>query len=241
MDRTRGPVVDVAGAVETRKTMIVTIDGPAGTGKSSVAQQLAERLGFQFLDTGAMYRAMTFAALEARIDLHDPKAVAQLAAEVEISQQDNVTLVNGIEVSNQIRTEELTAKIRFVADNSAARDQLVTRQRQVAQGRDIVTEGRDQGTVAFPNAACKFFLTASLDVRTDRRCAQLEAKRMPYDRNTVRAQIELRDREDAHRKVGRLVAAADALTVNTDSLTQSQVVDMLEKVVRERMRELGRS
>src|SRR6476646_3496793 len=132
--------------------MIVAIDGPAGAGKSTISRRLAERLGFAFLDTGAMYRAVALAALRCGLSVNDVEAIARLATELTIDFDGVHTLLNGEDVSTAIRTTEVSAAVYLAADNIAVRRRLVELQRTIAAGRDIVTEGRDQGTVAFPNA-----------------------------------------------------------------------------------------
>src|SRR5688572_29920283 len=153
--------------------MIVTIDGPAGAGKSSISRRLAERLSFAFLDTGAMYRAVALAALRRGLGESDSEAIAKLADESTIDFDGMRTLLNGEDISAAIRTSEVSAAVYLAADNVAVRRRLVDLQRQIAAGRDIVTEGRDQGTVAFPNAECKIFLTASREERARRRYEEL--------------------------------------------------------------------
>src|SRR5947199_147819 len=141
--------------------MIVAIDGPAGAGKSSIARLLAERLGFAFLDTGAMYRAVALAALRRKLGADDVESIGQMASELRIEFDGVRTLLDGEDVSTEIRTSEVTAAVYLAADNVAVRERLVDLQREIADGRDLVTEGRDQGTIAFPHADCKIFLTAS--------------------------------------------------------------------------------
>src|SRR6266550_7606982 len=139
--------------------MIVTIDGPAGAGKSSSARELALRLGVQFLDTGAMYRAVTWHCLKDSIDLADEQAVAESAKKGQFVFQSGRVLVDGVEVTREIRRSAVTDQTRFIAGNNLVRAYLVELQRTLAAGADVVTEGRDQGTVAFPHAECKFYLT----------------------------------------------------------------------------------
>jgi CMP/dCMP kinase len=153
--------------------MIVTIDGPAGAGKSSAARELAARLGFQFLDTGAMYRAVTWACLRDRIDFEDQAAVAEVARGISIRFDGDRVFVNDTEVTREIRTVEVTHQTRHVAANNAVRAHLVELQRQLAGGANVVTEGRDQGTVAFPHAECKFYITADPRERALRRQREL--------------------------------------------------------------------
>src|SRR6476620_9294124 len=153
--------------------MIVTIDGPAGAGKSSISRRLAERLGFAFLDTGAMYRAVALSALRRGLGNNDAEAIARLASELTIEFDGAHTRLDGEDVSAAIRTSDVSAAVYLAADNVAVRQRLVELQRRIAAGRNIVTEGRDQGTVAFPDAECKIFLTASRDERARRRYEEL--------------------------------------------------------------------
>lgn len=219
--------------------MIVTIDGPAGAGKSSVARKLAERLGFQFLDTGAMYRAVTLAALRRKVDLQDPEAIGKLASQVTLRFDKQRVYLDEVEVTKQIRTAEVTDQTHFVAKNVAARAHLVQLQQRMAFGLDTVTEGRDQGTVAFPKAECKFFLTASDEERARRRWAQLKAEGIDVELSEVLAKQRQRDQDDAARAVGPLVPAHDAVIVSTDGLTEEEVVDRLVGLVRNKMQEIG--
>ncbi|MEX2175274.1 MAG: (d)CMP kinase [Pirellulaceae bacterium] len=218
--------------------MIVTIDGPAGAGKSSIARRLAERLGFQFLDTGAMYRAVALAALRRGLGDGDAEAIARLASELAIDLAHERTILDGEDISAAIRTSEVSAAVYLAADNLAVRRQLVVRQQQLAGERNTVTEGRDQGTVAFPQAECKIFLTASPIERANRRHAELVQRGEAIALETVLAQQAERDRRDAARPEGALAKAADAVEVWTDGLTQDQVVDRLEEIVREQESEV---
>jgi cytidylate kinase len=199
--------------------MIVTIDGPAGAGKSSIARRLAERLGFAFLDTGAMYRAVALAALRRGLGPGDEAAIARLAQELAIDFDGTRTLLDGEDVSTDIRTPEVTAAVYLAADNVAVRRRLVELQRQIGTGRDLVTEGRDQGTVAFPHADCKIFLTASRHERARRRYEELAGRGEPVRFEEVLAQQDERDQRDATRPVGALIKANDAVEVLTDGLT----------------------
>ncbi len=207
--------------------MIVAIDGPAGAGKSSIARRLAERLGFAFLDTGAMYRAVALAALRAGLGPSDTEAIARLATELTIDFDGEHTLLDGEDVSAAIRTSEVSAAVHLAADNVAVRQRLVDLQRQIANGRDIVTEGRDQGTVAFPAAECKIFLTAGRRERARRRYEELSIRGEPISFDEVLAQQDERDRRDAARPVGALVKASDAVEVPTDDLTLDEVVEQI--------------
>ncbi|MBX7167819.1 MAG: (d)CMP kinase [Pirellulales bacterium] len=214
--------------------MIVTIDGPAGAGKSTVARALARRLGYRFLDTGAMYRAVALAALERNVALDDPQAMGRLAQTLRIELPGDNVLLDGRDVTAAIRTPHVTRHIHYAADNPAVRAHLVTCQRQLAEHADVVTEGRDQGTVVFPRAECKFFLTASPEERARRRVAELAARGQEIAFDEVLADQNLRDARDAAREVGPLVRAADAIEVLTDGLSREQVIDQLEALVRRR-------
>jgi cytidylate kinase len=212
--------------------MIVAIDGPAGAGKSSIASRLAARLGFAFLDTGAMYRAVALAALRSTLGAGDEEAIATLADSLTIEFDGKRTLLDGEDVSAAIRTVEVSAAVHLAADNVAVRQRLVKLQRQIAADRDIVTEGRDQGTVAFPNADCKVFLTASREERARRRFEELSNRGELVTFDEVLAQQDERDRRDESRPVGRLLKAEDAIEVPTDGLSLEQVVERLEQIVR---------
>jgi cytidylate kinase len=211
--------------------MIITLDGPAGAGKSSVAQALARRMGFRFLDTGAMYRAVALAAMRRNVDWHDLATVADLARRVRIQLSEDRVLLDGEDVTDAIRTTAVTGVVHHVADNPQVRAELVRLQRREAEGRNIVCEGRDQGTVAFPDADCKIFLTASPEERARRRLRELSERGEHVRFEELLAQQTDRDRRDSARPVGRLTKAADAVEVVSDGLTQDQVVERLVQLV----------
>jgi len=212
--------------------MIVTIDGPAGAGKSSAARELARRLGFRFLDTGAMYRAVTFAARERGLDLADGERLAELASQIRVELVGDQVLLDGRDVTGALRKSDITAAIHYAADNPAVRSRLVEWQRAEAARDNVVTEGRDQGTVAFPEAECKIFLTADEEERARRRQADLLARGEDIPFDEVLANQRLRDHRDSSRSVGALVKAEDAIEVFTDGLTPEEVVIQLERIVR---------
>lgn len=213
--------------------MIVTIDGPAGAGKSSIAHQVADRLGFEFLDTGAMYRAATLSALRDQIAMDDAIALANHVAKSDIRWLNHRVLLNGEDVSTQIRTPEVTSSIRFLADLPDVRAQLSALQRRIASDRDIVTEGRDQGAEVFPGAGCKIFLTASPEERARRRQRQLADSGKYISFEDVLAAQNQRDLEDRMRDVGRLRAAPDAVVVQSDGMSADQVIEAILAIVRE--------
>ena len=214
--------------------MIITIDGPAGAGKSTVARALARRLGFCFLDTGAMYRAVALAGLRCGLDWDVPDDLCRLARKLDLRIAGERTYLDGEDVTEAVRTSEVTAVTRYAADNPQVRDHLVRLQRQLAGRQNIVTEGRDQGTVVFPGAECKIFLTASPEERARRRLRDLESQGEPVTLEQVLAAQQRRDCEDASRPVGPLSAAADAVEVCTDGLSVEEVVAKLESLARER-------
>jgi CMP/dCMP kinase len=214
--------------------MIITIDGPAGAGKSTVARALAQRLGFRFLDTGAMYRAVALAALRRGLDWDAPDDLARLAQKLDIRTLGERILLDGEDVTEAVRTSEVTAVTRYAAGNPKVREFLVELQRTLAGNDNVVTEGRDQGTVAFPSAECKIFLTASPAERARRRLLDLQSQGEPVTLEQVLAAQERRDREDAARTVGPLTPAAHAVTVYTDGLTFEEVVQRLERIVNTR-------
>ena len=215
--------------------MIVTIDGPAGAGKSSVSKLLAARLGFQFLDTGAMYRAVTWAAITRQIPLDDNSALSELAATISIRFQDLEVLVDGINATQEIREPNVTQNVGKIADNPHVRQHLVMMQRKIAQDGNFVCEGRDQGTIVFPAAFCKIFLTASPKIRARRRADQLRAAGRPVDEEQLLNEQNIRDQQDRDRIVGRLVPAKDAIEFDSENLPLEEVVDALEKIARAKM------
>lgn len=211
--------------------MIVTIDGPAGAGKSSAARALAKRLGFRFLDTGAMYRAVVYSAIEQGVPLDNPDALQQVAEGLDIQLTDDSVLVNGRDVTREIRTQAITTATRYSADHPSIRARLVELQRAAAEGQDFVTEGRDQGTVVFPSAECKIFLTAGERVRAERRYHDLVARGEKVTFDEVLKKQHERDERDATRPVGALVKADDAVVLNTDGMSPGEVVDRLLEIV----------
>jgi cytidylate kinase len=227
--------------------MIVTIDGPAGTGKSTAAKRLAERLGFAYLDTGAMYRAAALACLQAGIGLGNEQAAgptaeagsfgherecAEIVRRLNVRVADGRTWLDGEDVTEAIRTAEVTAAASVVAQIPEVRSQLVDLQRRVAAAGNFVCEGRDQGTVAFPQAECKFFITADARTRAERRRQELEQRGMTVAIDELLSQQEERDRRDQERAVAPLRPADDAIVLDTTHLSLDEVVARMEQRVR---------
>ena len=210
--------------------MIITIDGPAGAGKSSAAKALAKRLGFQFLDTGAMYRAVAWAAISRQIDVTDGVAIGKLAANLSIEFEGSTVLVGGDDVTSQIRTSDVTKLVSDIADNTDVREHLVMMQREIAASGDFVCEGRDQGTVVFPDAECKIFLTATSAERAKRRYRQILADGKDAKFDVILLEQQNRDQRDSDRPIGRLFKATDAIELNSDGLSLEEVVDQMEQV-----------
>ncbi len=219
--------------------LIITIDGPAGSGKSTAARLLARQLGASFLDTGAMYRAVTLAAMQAGVDMSDEDKLLGVmeTSEFQFSITDDMMAVciNGTDVTGQIRSPQVTANARYIASCPKAREKLVEMQRQFAAGRQkIVTEGRDQGTVAFKDADIKFYLMADSAERARRRQAELRARGGDQSLEKIRKAIEDRDKSDQNRTVGPLRPAEDAVIIDTTDLSIDGVVEKLLSCVKEK-------
>ncbi|HML76610.1 MAG TPA: (d)CMP kinase [Anaerohalosphaeraceae bacterium] len=218
-------------------SMIITIDGPAGVGKSTVARAIARRLGAVFLDTGAMYRAVTLAAVERGIAPADTEKVRGLFEvcrfEFRPEAEQMRVCIDGQDKTAEIRDPKITEQVKYIASAGPLREKLVQMQRDFAAGCErIVTEGRDQGTVAFPNAAVKFFLTADPRQRAMRRHLELTAAGKTISLEEVLRQQQVRDASDENREVGPLKPAPDSIPIDTTTLTVDQVVNRMEQIAR---------
>jgi cytidylate kinase len=214
--------------------MIVTLDGPAGAGKSSAARGLAARLGWCYMDTGAMYRAVALTALDRGIPLEDSDRIATLAEAVRIEFCEGCVMVDGRDVSVEIRSERITAATRPVADAPPVRDAMKRIQRRMAEGLDVVTEGRDQGSVVFPRAELKIFLTASPAERARRRQREEIGRGHAPSLESVLESQSRRDDADCARPVGAMKQADDAVLLETDGLTAEEVLQRLVEMVESR-------
>jgi cytidylate kinase len=217
--------------------VIVTMDGPAGTGKSSVALMLAERLGLEMLDTGAMYRAAAVVAIDEGVSADDGDALAARIAEEGLafdwSRKPPRLLLGGRDLTERIRDADVNTVVSIVARQAPLRAAMVRAQREIGRAHPrLVTEGRDQGSVVFPDAAVRFYLDAHPEVRARRRVEQMRAQGRPADYEAVLRAIQQRDRLDETRTDGPLVCPAEAQRVDTSGLTLRQVVDELERRVR---------
>lgn len=217
--------------------MIVTIDGPAGTGKSTVARAVAQRLGYDFLDTGAMYRAIGLEALRREADMTDPRELAFIAQHCRIEfdwkQSPPAVLLNGEVVTHLLRSGEATRAASYVATVPAIRQRLVEQQREIGRGhRGLVTEGRDQGSVVFPEAQFKFYLDAEPAERARRRARQLRERGEIVEEREIYEEMLDRDRRDTGRAVAPLMVPPDAMRIDTTGMTQDQVVNRIVGTVR---------
>jgi cytidylate kinase len=219
---------------------IVTIDGPAASGKSTVARLLAERLNASFLDTGAMYRAVTLAAMLAGINMNDKEKLLDILNKRKfhfiLTRSSSRVYIDGVDVTEQIRTPEVTANAHYIASSTKMRERLVEMQRRFAADCDkIVTEGRDQGTVVFPNASFKFYLTAQ-PIERARRRAKDEGQTSQKEIEQIQRGLEERDASDQNRPVGPLTPAADAIVIDTTDLSVEEVVEKLWKIVTDNLK-----
>lgn len=220
-------------------TQVVTIDGPAGAGKSTVARELAKRLGYAYLDTGAMYRAATWWALENEVAETDQDGLIAntRSMPLEMRWADAVfrVAIDGNDITEAIRTPEVTEHIRYLAAIPEVREHLVALQRDYAADRPIVTEGRDQGSVVFPAARCKIYLDASLSERARRRAQDYAKLQVQVSAEELEASIAQRDKTDADRETAPLIAADDAVVVDTTGLSLDEVVERVLSLVHDRL------
>ncbi|MCD8502668.1 MAG: (d)CMP kinase [Bacillaceae bacterium] len=217
----------------------IAIDGPAGAGKSTVAKLVAEKIGYTYIDTGAMYRAITYKAINHNVDLLNGKALGALASvtRVELKRGSNIqqlVFVDGEDVTELIRTAEVTNNVSHVAAHKDVRLQMLHIQQQIAENGGVVMDGRDIGTAVLPSAEVKIFLSATVDERARRRHEENLAKGYPSDFERLKAEIALRDKRDSERETAPLKKAEDAIEIDSTSMTIQEVVSNILTIVKER-------
>ena len=213
----------------------VAIDGPAGSGKSSISKIVSNKLRFNHLDTGAMYRAITLEAFNRKIDIYD-ESKFDFLDDINIDYNDGKMYLNGIDVSSEIRSSEVTNNVSVVSKHKLVRDKMASLQRKIASKGKVILDGRDIGYNVLPNADLKIFLTASIDERAKRRYLELIANNVEADLKTLRQEIIERDYEDSNRIHSPLKKAEDAIVLDTTSISMDEVCDIIINLINERMK-----
>jgi cytidylate kinase len=216
--------------------MIIAIDGPVACGKSTAARNLAKALGFDHLDTGAIFRALTVLAMRGGTDASDAAAVKRLLKKADVRLEGDRVYLNGQDVSSDIRRPEVSSSVKPLAENPDVRDFVKRIDHRFASGRNIVAEGRDMGTVVFPNAEVKIYLTASPEERARRRWEELQARGTPQEYADVLTDLAARDHADMTRSIAPLRKAPDAVEVDTTGLAPDQSAERLVEIVRQRLK-----
>ncbi|WP_087971549.1 (d)CMP kinase [Oceanobacillus rekensis] len=213
------------------KNIAIAIDGPAAAGKSTVAKLIAEKLSYIYIDTGAMYRALTLKALHEKMNLEDEKSMVNLLMNSEIKLKQSsigqIVLLDDLDVTKEIRFQDVTTKVSYVAKHAAVRAEMVRRQQELAKNRGVVMDGRDIGTHVLPDAEVKIFLIASVEERAKRRFEENVKKGIASNMEVLKKEIEERDRIDSSREASPLIKANDAIEVDTTSLNIIQVAERI--------------
>lgn len=217
--------------------MIVAVDGPAGSGKGTVTKKIEEELGFLNLDTGATYRCVALQVLRENVSLKDEEEIIKIANDIDIEINNkgdkDIILLNGEDVSKEIRTKEVTSIVSQVSSIIPVREKMVEVQRKLANGKNVIVEGRDIGTVVFPNADIKIYLDASEEIRAQRRYEENKQNGIDTTYEEVLENVKMRDYNDMHKKVGALKKADDAIVVDSTNLTIDEVVEKIKNIIRE--------
>lgn len=224
------------------KDIIIAIDGPAGSGKSTTARLVAQKLGYIYIDTGAMYRAVTLAFLKSGLEYNEQNIcnlLEQITISLNYSPQGQITLLNGEDVSEAIRANEVTNLVSPISAINCVRHKLVKQQQMMGQNGGVVMDGRDIGTVVFPNAQLKIFLIASIEARTKRRQLELKQKGIDLQFEQVRTQIIERDIYDSTREISPLKKADDAIEIDTTNLTIQEQTDLIVSLAQKKILELN--
>ncbi|WP_102027374.1 (d)CMP kinase [Salirhabdus sp. Marseille-P4669] len=221
------------------KDIAIAIDGPAAAGKSTVAKIVAEDLSYIYIDTGAMYRAITLNALHNQVDLNDEESLRTLLLKTNITFEkdgsNQKVFVNGTDVTDAIRTKEVTNNVSIVSKHKLVREEMVNRQKEMAKNRRVVMDGRDIGTDVIPDAEVKIFLVASVEERAERRHKENIEKGFESDLEQLKLEIAQRDKIDSEREVSPLTKATDAIEIDTTSLSIQQVADKILALAKEKM------
>lgn len=217
----------------------IAIDGPAASGKSTVAKVLAEKLKYVYIDTGAMYRAVTYAALQNDVNIEDESALVELLSKTELvltyNEEGQRIIMNGTDISEDIRTPEVTGNVSLVSMHRAIREDMVSRQQEMAQHGGVVMDGRDIGTQVLPNAEVKIFMLASVEERALRRHKENIAKGFSSELEELKKEIALRDKMDSEREISPLTKAEGATEVDTTSMTKDEVVETIFEIVQNKL------
>ncbi|WP_303970257.1 (d)CMP kinase [Sporosarcina ureae] len=219
--------------------MRIAIDGPAAAGKSTIAKLVAKKLGYTYIDTGAMYRAITYKVLQSAIDPRDEEEITKLIAQTEIELQPDgglqKVLLDGIEVTDAIRSHEVTTNVSAIAALTSVRELLVAKQQDLAAQSSVVMDGRDIGTAVLPEAELKIFMTASVEERAERRLLEEQQRGMTSDYETLKREISERDQADSERKISPLKKAEDAITIDTTGKTIEEVTNRIIEYAEKRL------
>lgn len=210
---------------------VVAIDGPAGSGKGTVAKRIAQECNLTYIDTGAMYRAIAYASIKDNIDINDEDKIIDLAKKYKIKFIDGKTYLNSIDISKEIRTMEVSSIVSPISSIVKLREILVDLQREMAKNCNVIMEGRDITTVVFPNAKYKFYLDATIEERANRRYKENIEKGMNVSLEEIKKNIEKRDYNDMHREVGSLTRTPDSIYIDSTNLTIDEVVSKIKKII----------